>query len=258
MSFWHDQTDPAAVRPKLDDVAVILYQMTGQQTDVVGYRVGAVLPNGVGVARRFVSGDYTFGIATGSKSSDFPTTAWLLKLLGSTGQYERITLRGVPDTSITTGGVFVPSDRDSTNLSKFYQALNANGFGIVYQDPAIQPKIVTGFDSTSGIVTCPAHGYPAGSRVKIARVKNIPGLNKIWAIIPSATTLDQFLIRGWTNTTAPIVGSFGKSYALLQSKTFATIQVPGEDTAWTDWVRSTEHRTGRPTALLSGRRIRRN
>jgi hypothetical protein len=127
---------------------------------------------------------------------------------------------------------------------------SANLWSLHPLDRTVPLKVVTGVDLTTGIVTCPAHGYgPAGTVVKI-RLKGFATpkvLNQIWRI--TVIDANTFSLSLWQPLTGQVVTGKNPT-ARLQTYTYVQI-------ADVLQIRSTKHNVGRPTGQLGGRRKRR-
>jgi hypothetical protein len=130
-----------------------------------------------------------------------------------------------------------------------YKDVN-NQWSVRVLDRNVLKKVVTALAIATGILTVPAHGYgPAGTVVRI-RVQGFTlpvQANQIWrATVIDADTLQ---LNFWTPlSNIPV---YGKN-PTCRLQTYVYVQSTSLEV-----VRATSHRTGRPIALLGGRRRRR-
>lgn len=185
----------------------------------------------------------------GTPDADYPNTALQFKFTAAGGYSVTNWMRGIPDAQISNSGNYVPTGAYTSKINAMFAALktSSNAWSLRVLDRTTPKQTVTKVDLTTGVVTCPAHGYgPAGTtqRVRLQGFATPKVLNKIWRI--TVIDADTFQLAFWTALpTQPVTGN--NPYSRRQVYIF--VQISGASV-----VRATSHRTGRPTGQLTGRR----
>jgi hypothetical protein len=184
---------------------------------------------------------------------DFVTTAYLLKLTGTTAGPPAIAVvnnqwfRGGFDGDVTNGGYYVPTAGTVNVMNRLFSEITsgANGWALRVNTRSAAKMTVTAI-SQAGVVSCTGHGLNTDDKTRLSRVVSPTSLNKIWKVV--RISADTFSLVGppsdipSTGATVGLNTTSQKQLAQYLQITSATVD------------RATEHRTGRPTELLIGRR----
>lgn len=244
-NFWINSNDLTFVTNKANEMWTVLWnskaaQITGQYiriSDTSTFRNVLKIRKNTGASA-----------PTTGTDADYPNTALTFNVVAAGNYSTRQWLRGLPDSIVAQSGTYRPTPTFVGQINAVIAVLknSSNLWSVRALDRTVLPKVVTAMDVTTGIVTCPAHGYgPAGSvaRVRVKGFSSPKQANKVWRI----TVIDSntFSLSLWTPLTGtPVTGN--NPTARLQTYTFVQIA------DLTDIV-VTSHKTGRPTELLSGR-----
>lgn len=181
--------------------------------------------------------------------SDYFNTALLLKLTnnGTPGYTTYQWIRSVWDSWVDNGGRMSQTSDFSLRATPFLNFLvstpsTPSNMRMCVLDKSLLKKRVTGITLT-GLVTCPAHGYPDQSVVRISGARGMTGVNRVWVI--SLIDANSFQLVNAVGLGGAMVSN-AKPTARLQSRILMPI-------TGAIFVRATSHRTGRPSALLGGR-----
>jgi len=178
-------------------------------------------------------------------TSDYPSTALLLKMTSAENYVTRQWIRGLPDNIIRESGRYRPVAAYLADFNAFIAVLTSggNGWSMRVLDRTVPKKVVQNI-TAAGVVTVLAHGYAANAKVRISRAKGLTQANSVWRVTP--VDADTFSLQGWvTDNPSPVY--LGNGEVRLQTyvlKAIANVEV----------VRSSAHKTGRPFGLLGGRR----
>lgn len=242
-NYWSIFSDLDQTRNKAADLANALLAVHGHTSYITNIRYSEV-----GAFRRVLVTDQTmtFNPHVGNNvASDYPTTALLLRLDSAPNYVVNQWVRGIPDTQVSSGGFYTPSGVFVNSANSLFALLvnGANGWGMRVQDKSVQKKGLFSLSNT-GVVSIPNHGYFDGDYVRISRVQGYRAANKIWKIL--VIDANSFQLVWWI---APPVGTVfsGNPTAQKQVKILIT-------PTSARFVRATEHKVGRPFAVLSGRR----
>lgn len=242
-SLFNNNTDIAPARAAALALLTPLDKLGGTQTIISNIRISDLTSfRSVSLLSTTITPDADL---TQSNSSDYATTAVLLKVSGPGGYLARMWYRGVPDNIIRGAGRFNPTAAWLGYFSTMRGVLlsGSNQWSLRVLDKTVPKKIVQAV-TQQGVCTVTGHGYATNSKVRISRGKGLTQINKVWRI----TSIDPntFSLQGWVD---PLVNTpyLGNATAQLQSPIF----VPIVDV---ETVRASSHKTGRPFGLLGGRR----
>lgn len=183
--------------------------------------------------------------------ADLPTSALLLRLRNAEAKtYQTLQwIKGVPDAQINSGGFYIPTAGYAGYVNALIGLLVSGPWAMRCQDKTISKKDILAIDQ-AGTVTCPAHGYDVGARVRISRVQGFKAANRLWKVLSKTT--DTFTLAGWI-VPVPPTPMYGENMCVqLQSKILVAIKAQGSEI-----LGATSHKVGRPFALATGRRTKR-
>jgi hypothetical protein len=183
----------------------------------------------------------------GNTDSDYPTNAAGLKLVGSGNYVTRQWIKGVEDTAINDGGLWLPSGRTTRNFNAFFAILQTTSEQWVLKRlNRATPKLVVENVTNAGVVSITGHGYANNAKIRISRCRGTFFINQLWTI--KRIDADSFSLIGYVpQTNNPVYRGGGTSQ--LQTPTYVPITNASIE-------RATKHNVGRPFAQLTGRRRR--
>ncbi len=244
LNFWYPGTQIASAVAAVTDLRAALFAMTGNGVQVPRVRISNI--DNFRLIQLIRYPDESFGVTTPAIEADFVNTAFELVLTGANGAIVRQQIRGIKDGQIKDGGHYQPNGNALGQLNAFLGLLKSGGWCLRVLTQAIPKPDVQGISAT-GVVTAPGHGLGVGvKKVRLSRNGVLPtsfAINRIW----KAATIDAntFQLIEWVQPTG---------FVFYKSGTYS-IQVYGYTTISDARVdRATSHKTGRPTALGSGRR----
>lgn len=246
-NFWSNGSDLSVVRTKAISLLTKLNEITGIQAVVTSFTVAdyASTRNVMNVE----NGTTPPTAVTEGNDADYPSAALFIRLQTAqnyrTGQW----IRGIPDQNISNSGRYVPKSGYAKAITAFFAELKDPGnlWAVHVLDRATPKKVITGLNTTTGVVTCPAHGYGAAGTTLQVRIKGFStpkDANGLWRItvidantfqLSFWTALDDSTVKGKNPT------STAQTYIL-------------QPVASGEVIRASSHYTGRPTGLLGGRR----
>jgi len=189
-------------------------------------------------------------ISSSAPDADYPSTALLIKLNASGNYSTKQWLRGLPDNVTDLSGTYQPTALFTGRLNALFKLLTDGSqtwaINVLNRANPFQP--ITAINGTTGTVTCPAHGFAPGAKVRITGVHGLTQANGVWTI--TVISADQFSLNFWAPPSVVVPALGKKPSARLQS--YIQVQI-----ASCEFVRITSHRTGRPIGLLGGRRRKR-
>ncbi len=242
-SLFNNNSDLAPAAAAAQSLLTPLDKLGGTQTIITNIRISDLSSfRSVRLLSTTITPDPDL---TKAQSSDYATTAVLLKLSGTNGYLARMWYRGVPDNIIRGAGRFNPTAAWLGYFSTFSGVLlSANQQWSLRVLDKLVPKKILQAATQQGVCTVTGHGYATNAKVRISRAKGLTQLNKVWRV----TTIDAntFSLQGWVDPLV-ITPYLGNATVQLQSPIF----VPITDIAT---VRASSHKTGRPFGLLGGRR----
>jgi hypothetical protein len=244
MSFWFPGTQLSSAVAATNDLRGALYALTGNRVDLPRVRISNVDNFRLIQIIRYPS--EPFPVTTPSIEADFPNTAFELKLTGSGGAIVRQQIRGIKDGQIQDGGRYKPIGNALTQLNTFLGLLKTGGWQLRCLAQVIPKPPVEIIDAT-GVVTATGHGLGIGvKKVRLSRNGVLPTsfvINKIWQA--KAIDADHFQLLGWV--TPP-------GFLFYKPGTYSIQNFAYQAIADAVVERGTSHKTGRPTALATGRR----
>lgn len=184
-------------------------------------------------------------------STDMPWSGVLCRVEAGARHRRMFCLRGIPDL-LQSYQLPVPQNPEVTKpIRAFGQYLVQQGYLMRvasrgFENPS---KPISGFDvtTTPWVLTCPAHGFVTGDRVKISNAKTSPSINGTWWI--TVASVDTFKLNG-TEAYGPGSVFYTGGYATKQEERFLEI---GDFQP----IRYSSRRVGRPFGAPVGRRRRR-
>jgi len=229
-----------------------LRPIKGRQTLWVGTRTASLDANGFPTRLSLIdeptfNPSENFDVPT-SWTSDYPNISLDLRVVRNDGHKNTQFCRGIPD------GVFQFGTSPGSTLAGWLDRYNAfetylNGGSDSWQMRALSGAIVykniTGINTSTGEVTCPANGFADGDKVTM---KGFHGpdawyYNKTWKIF--APGANAFFLSGFNAAAFPNVQYAGaKAYKPLYSLS---------NGVWS-MLRVSDRRAGRPFGSTTGRR----
>lgn len=250
MGFWNSLSDLSAATAKADALRDRINAITGIQVVCPSYSISDITTtrNVQNVVVNSLPGTNI----TPANDADYPSTALLLKVSASGNYKTEQWIRGIPDANISSSGRYNPQAQYANRMAAFFGELTSagNGWSLYSLDKGRAKKVITALDVTTGIVTCPAHGFgAAGStlKVRVQGFQSPKAANKIWRIV--VIDPNTFQLSFWKPLTGVTVSG---NNPLARPQTYTMLQI-----TLAAIVRATSHYTGRPTGLLGGRRRRR-
>jgi hypothetical protein len=249
-SFWNNTSDLTAMITLSTALRQALNDVKGNEDKLPSMRISNPdtfrLVKLVNFAGAFGSFPSVYGDA------DYPSTALMLKLSAPGPYTSNQWIRGIPDQIVTAGGTYTPGGRPGW-LAKMNTLLGilmsgSNGWSIRGLNRAIPRVPITGVNLTTGVVTCPNHalgGAGAIAKTRISGFKIPKGLNQVWRV--TVIDANSFQLNFYAPPAVTVV-PFGVNPT---SRAQLFIYVPIQTA---EIIRATSHYTGRPTALLGGRR----
>lgn len=242
-NFWNGASDLNVAVTKANDLGNALLAVHGHTSYITAIRYSEV-----GAFRRVAVAEQTmtFNPQVGNAVvSDYPTTALLLRMNSAPNYVTNQWIRGIPDSQISAGGFYVPTGTFAQAANALFGVLTTgtNQWAMRVQDKSVPKKAIFSISNT-GVVTVPNHGYFDGDYIRVSRVQGFKGANGVWKI--QVVDTNSFQLLFWT---APPVGTpmYGNPTAQKQIKTFIS-------PVGAAFIRATEHKVGRPSGVLTGRR----
>jgi hypothetical protein len=177
-------------------------------------------------------------------TTDFIMTALLLRMTNQTiGIQTRQWIRGIPDNAVQAGAI------DPVYLTQkfnpFKTALLISPISLYNQQLAGVRYAITTVDVSTGSMLVPNHPFHAFDRVRIARGQGITKLNSTYTV--ASVTANTVTLASWNPPEH--WGTYIPGTATMQLLTKELSIITDANAA-----RITKHDTGRPFALLHGRR----
>jgi hypothetical protein len=251
MNFWNLGQSTGDVKPLADALAKLLYNVMGAQAFIPYYRLSDA------TTFRNVLAVYTNQNAQSPDAdtdADYPATALQLKLqasAGANGVYKTIQwIRGIPDAIISNSGRYNPTTYFTSKLGPVLGALQnaGNAWAVNVLNRNVTPTPVTAFVNSTGFVTAPNHGLGAVGAIVPVRIKGAGQRNPLngrWNVTIQDT--NTVSINFWVPETVaiPITGK----NPTIRKQAYTQVQIASATVGIIS-----EHKTGRPTNLLGGRR----
>lgn len=249
-NFWNSSNDLTVAQAKAQSLYPALYQILGDPCYIPSWHISSINPPRETFNHK-VPGSAP-NTPTTTQECDFPTISIQLILTGVGGYRSLQWLKGAFDGDISAGGRFVPRALKQPFYQAFLNELTtaSNLWCINALLKTTARKPISGFAPTTGVVTCPAHGYgPTGTvlEVRIAGIRSpaeASGIQRVTVI-----DANSFSINFWVSQPTAIV-SVSSPYAVQRIYTQVAISTAS-------YGEATSHKIGRPIGLLGGTRTRR-
>lgn len=242
-NYFHQSNDPQTALADALKLAPFVKAVHGDQSLLVQIRVAALTAPKLSLVKIVDSTPPTeFEEATGS---DFPSAAVTQELVGSDGRRIRNWIRGIPDKAIGKGGRkdFSTAYNRALKALKCELVAEASPWRIIHRDYAQAKKRITAI-TDAGVVTCAAHGYADGSKVRVSGCITPTQANGVWeAIVVDANT---FKLEGYITL----------SGSVLTGKPRVKLLVAAEPVKIVDVMQkyASSRNVGRPFGQVGGRR----
>lgn len=254
-SFWRDgDSVTAEAENASNQLLARLFQVKGKETIGLGHRISVWDATGrpTRVSKLFaptiVPGDNP-NVST-IRESDYPTVAYLLQ--GTGGVPTRSTrqwIRGIWDDAIQQGGGIAPAT-GNMQRSDLLNHLTAGAWGIRSRLQGGNPKVnLINYDAVTGrFLTVTDHGFSAGDRVTLTRIRTSPQLAKSFNGAYTVGTVPN--VKEFT-----LVGAYiPADVSLIISRTSTAQRLQyGILTAKWEILRATSRQVGRPFGSPSGK-----
>lgn len=243
-NFWSRQGTLVSAMAAAQSLRPTLQALHGTQTNLDSLTVKSYANSRVTMSQVFRP-DQT--VISGTDDSDYPTTALLMKLTDPTGDYvTRQWIKGIWD-SVTVAGFYKVGDYDK-KVQKFLKELmdpnNAWGMRVT-----LKSNLAKGIEGVSplGVITVTAHGYTAGTTVRIGGVGGITSVNGVWKVLNP--TADTFQLLGYKPLVDP--GTWdARGHVRRIEYDFVSIKLAEN-------LGTSKRDVGRPLGQLTGRRTNR-
>lgn len=243
-NFWNSGNDIATVRTRAANLWPLLVACHGAQAFSPRFRVANALAN----RDSQLFSDPTAAarpVDANNPDGDFPTTSLQISMRRADGSGTHMWMKGLQDEIIVQGGRYIAAGVFAVKFPQLVGMLeNVNNGWSLYKLDNAEPKMPITSVSTAGVVVCPAHGFTPPNKIRISRVKNVPGVNKIWKF--TVLSADSIQLLNWTPYTGTVY-DFGDGVA--QEQVYLTSQVNEVQV-----VQATKHNIGRPLNAFIGRR----
>lgn len=250
-NYWNDGSSLVTVKAATLRLIDALKRVHGRQTYPKRARYSTV--PGFRITDEDEFGATFNGLVTAADGSDYPTTAVLMAFRGANGAITRQWIKGIPDDVVIPPGNFRPQGQLLNNFTALatYLASGVDGWRMRVLNP-MRPTFALQSATANGLLTFSGATVAADSIVRISRAKGMTDLNAVWKVISTAGNTVQL------DTGATILGP--GAYAgggKMRENTYSLIPMLSLANRGVEFVRATEHKVGRPTALAGGRRRRR-
>jgi hypothetical protein len=263
-NFWNNASDYNTCLNRALALRLLLTSAKGRQaycprfriTNTAVFRSGqtTIIP-GAGPATLGVSLSYT-PIAG---SSDYQGTKILLRMtyqvtgaLKSTTQW----FGGQIDDAIINGGFYDPGSVSGASALFAALATTANGWCVNTLPTPQTYGPIASIDPVTGTVTLPPGGAlplpnpPRLPRIRISGVRGLVYANGLWnCIIPGTpTSPPSFVLQGWAPTAAQQIPMTRSNNPRFANQIYFLTPIQAAN-----FIRSSNHRVGRPTGQFGGR-----
>ncbi len=252
-NFWNNSPDVTTLIPRIQALRTMLVWLKGDQTYSPRYRYSEI---GVfrsaqtiivpGAAPRAAP---PMPLAPTTAGSDYLTTKIFMRLGSANGATQQW-FGGQVDDAIVDGGYLNRNNAAIGNAAQLFALLanSANGW-CVNMLPRVQVfNPISFIDNVTGTVTLPLAAALPATRIRIKGVRGLTAANGLWQVnqVAVPTVPPTFVLRGWTaQPLAPMTKSNNPTWA---AQIYALYPINGGG-----FVRSSNHRAGRPTGQVGGR-----
>jgi len=250
-TFWNVNGTLAGAFSDAQNLGSALNQLHGRQTVLQNIRVSNAL--NLRDTTNFPQALTIPAPQGDGADSDYVNTGALLVLKSAStppapSYTTRQWVRSLWDAWVDKGGRLQSTAQFTGAANPFYLQLvgtpsTPSNWRMRVLDKSILKKRVTNI-TLQGVVTCPAHGYPDQSIVRISGARGMTNVNRVWII--TVIDVNTFQLANASGIGGALVSN-AKPMARLQSPIFVPITSAA-------FVRATSHKSGRPTGQLGGRR----
>lgn len=242
--MWNGAGDLATVKGQAQTLMTKLLPLHGPDTYLDSLSIRNVVTRRLAYHKIYIDKKGT-AYGTGDRS-DYPTTSILLKFTNnSTGAVVNQHIRGLPDSVCEAGGFYDPNPLYLPVMAAFlgYLESSSDPWQLKINNPANPHTNITGV-SDAGVITAVGHGLADGDQVRVSGVTGRTWVNGLWKVVSSTT--DTFMLDKAIPPT-PNPDYTGGGTVQLKTPLYVAIDVAEVDGC-------SEHRVGRPSEVLTGRR----
>jgi hypothetical protein len=262
-NYWNNAADYPTCLTRAQNLRPLLVTAKGDQTYCPRFRITNTSVFRSGITTIVAGAAPRVGISTGpivpsASGSDYLVTKLLLRLYSATKNTQQW-FGGQADSAIVNGGYYLPGS--ITNGPLFAALYNSANGWCVNTLPATQVYTpIASIDPVTGTVTLPpgaalpALNPPRLPRIRISGVRGLLYANAVWnCLLPGTpTTPPSFVLQGWAPNPQQQVPMSKSNNARYANQVFVLTQISGAA-----FIRSSNHRAGRPSGLVGGRQKRR-